>query len=497
MVKNIRWLLAVCLLAIAGVIVLQFYWIKNYYTISLFNFEREANLSFEDAIKKDFLLRCDTIEQQLVEQLMDTSAFAISSRRPSPDNKIVHYVSNAKDKKDFASFSKPELSDSLTAGDTAYKRKIAQHYARGLRTEDLESHVVFYRIQSLGHFTLDKVKENGFDTSRLRSVLKQQLEQRRIYTKFYFYLANADSLLNYTNLPDSLIKKGFIITKAQPTYKWWAQDEQYVRAVFESPMGYVFTKMKWVLAGSLFLFVLVSLCIWLLLKALFHEKKLAAIKNDFINNITHELKTPVATISAAVEALQDFDLNREKHFRYLGHAKNETNRLAKLIDNILNVSLYGNNKIPLKPEQIEIANTINEITENLKIATGKTVHYQYINNTEIDILWADKQLFQHALTNILDNAIKYSGNEAEITVTRHADNRYLHIYCTDKGEGIAASSMPYIFEKFYREPKPNHAVKGYGLGLNYVLEIMKAHNGKIELKSVKGKGTTVILSWPI
>jgi two-component system phosphate regulon sensor histidine kinase PhoR len=497
MVKNIRWLLAVCLLAIAGLIVLQFYWIRNYYKTSLFNFERETNLAFEDAIKKDFLLRCDTIEQQLVKQLMDTSAFTISSRRQSsPDNKIVHYVSDAKNKKDYTAFSQFELPDSLAAGDTAYKRKIAQRYARNLRTEDLESHVVYYRIQSLGHFMLDKVREYGFDTSRLRSVLKQQLEQRGIYTRFHFYLANADSLLNYTNLPDSL-KKGVVITKAQPTYKWWAQEEQYVRAAFGNLVGYVFAKMKWILAGSLLLVVLVALCIWLLLKALFHEKKLAAIKNDFINNITHELKTPVATISAAVEALQDFDLNREKHSRYLGHAKNETNRLAILIDNILNISLYGNNKIPVQPEQIEIAETIHEISENLKIATNKPVRYQYINNTGVYTLIADRQLFQQALVNVLDNAIKYSGNEAEITITCHAGNRYLHIYCKDKGEGIAASSIQYVFEKFYREPKPNHAVKGYGLGLNYVQEIMKVHNGKIELSSVKDKGTTVILSWPL
>ncbi|MDI9311496.1 MAG: HAMP domain-containing sensor histidine kinase [Limnohabitans sp.] len=497
MKKNIRWLLAICLLAITGVIVLQFYWINNYYKTSLFNFEREANLAFEDAIKKDFQLRCDTIESLLVKQLMDTTSFIITSKLLPNLGVTSHRIINAKDKKDLTSFSHAELPDSLRIADTAYKRKIAQCFARSLRTEELDNHVVYYRIQSLGNFTLEKVKKYGFDTSRFRPVLQQYLAQKNIYTTFHFSLTNADSLFNYRKQPDSLIKKRTVITKAQPTYKWWKQEEQYVRTFFENPVGYVFSKMKWILAGSLLLIVLVALSIWLLLKALFHEKKLAVIKNDFINNITHELKTPVATISAAVEALHDFNLGKEKQIRYLGHAKNETNRLAKLIDNILNISLYGKNKIPVQLEEIEIEKTIGEITENLKLATDKAVHYQFINSTGINMLMVDKALFQQALTNVLDNAIKYSETEPCLTVACCSDNNYIHMHCTDKGEGIAASSLPYVFEKFYREPKSNHAIKGHGLGLSYVQKIMEAHHGKIDISSIKGKGTNVILSWPL
>ncbi len=489
--------MSICLLAIAGVIVLQFYWIKNYYQTSLFNFEREVNLVFEDAIKKDFQLRCDTIEQLLVEQLMDTASFIITSKFLPNLDKTTRRIINAKDKKDLTSFSHPELPDAVRIEDTAYKRKIAQRFARTLRTEDLENHVVYYRIQSLGDFTLEKVKQFGFDTIRFRPVLQQYLAQRNIYTTFQFSLANADSLSNYIKPPDALIKKGGIMTKAQPTYQWWEQEEQYIRGIFETPSGYVFDKMKWILAGSLLLIVLVAFSTWLLLKALFHEKKLAIIKNDFINNITHELKTPVATISAAVEALHNFDLNKERQLRYLDHAKNATIRLENLIDNILNISIFGKDKITVQPEQIEIEKTINEITENLTLSADKVVHYQFINDTGVHMLMADKQLFQQAFANVMDNAIKYSGTEADLTLICQSDNRYFHILCTDKGEGIAASSMPYVFERFYREPKSNHATKGHGLGLSYVQKIMEAHNGKIEISSIKGKGTTVILSWPL
>ncbi|TAJ53987.1 MAG: HAMP domain-containing histidine kinase [Chitinophagaceae bacterium] len=497
MAKNIRLLLTVCLLAIAGLIVLQFYWIKNYYQTSLFHFEREVNLAFEDAVKKDFQLRCDTIEQLLVAQLMDTSAFTIQSRYSKVQKVIVHHIYNAKDKKDYTSFSSTELPDSLVAGDIVYKRKIAQQFARNLRTEDLENHVVYYRIQSLGHFVTDKVKRYGFDTSRLRPVLRQRLSERNIYTGFSFYVTNADSLLSHTKLPDALAQNGFVATKAQPTYKWWAYNEQYVRVVFENPIGYIFVKMEWILAGSLLLIILVALCIWLLLKALFHEKKLAIIKNDFINNITHELKTPVATISAAIEALQGSDISKEKNIRYLQHAQHETGRLSKLIDNILNISLYEKNTIRLQPEPVLVEKTIQEIIDGLKIATHIPIQYQYKNDTGTNSVVADKQLFQQALTNVLDNAVKYSGNEVVITVTCSTGSGYFVISCSDKGNGISASSMPHIFEKFYREPKPDHAIKGHGLGLSYVQKIMEAHHGTIEIKSIKGKGTTVILSWPL
>lgn len=486
-----------CLVAIAGLIVLQFYWIRDYYKKARFNFEREINLAFEDAIKKDFELRCDTIEQLLTEQLMDSSAYNISSRFIPAYKAVQHIISNTKNKKDYNAFSSAELPDSLTAGDTSYKRKIASFYAHTLRTEDLENYIVYYRVQSLGQFLSDRVKLYGFDTLRLRRVFSNYLRKKGITTGFRFSTTLSDSLFNEVQVPDSLAKKGMVFTKAFPTHKWWVKGEQYVRAVFDNPDRYVLARMKWILAGSLLLILLVALCIWLLLKALFHEKKMAAIKNDFINNITHELKTPVATITAALEALQEDGLEKEKRSRYTRHARNESARLAGLIDNILDLSLYQQKKMPVHPETVNMNEMIQELAENLELFSPKPVHFRYRNESGLQEIRADRQLFRQALMNVLDNAVKYSGNEADISVFCQADKNYFTITCTDRGEGIARSALPYVLEKFYREPKNGHAVKGYGLGLNYVQEIMKAHHGKIALQSEKGKGTTVSLSWPL
>lgn len=497
MTRNIRLLLTFCLVAIAGVIGLQFYWVSNYYRVSLFNFEREVNLAFEDAIKKDFQLRCDTIEQLLVKQLLDTSAFIISSRTNENTGKAQHNIINAKNINDYTSFSHNDLPGLLIPGDTIYKRKIAEIYAESLRSEDLENHVVYYRMQSLGEFTNVQVRQYGFDTARLRPVLQQYLAKRNIVAPFYFHASQADSTLNYIQPADSLKKAGFVITKSWSTYKWWTYDERYIRAVFENPGGYVIAKMKGILAGSLLLIILVALCIGLLIKALLREKRLSVIKNDFINNITHELKTPLATVSAAIEALQDFDLDKEKANRYLGHAKNEMSRLTKLIDSILTISLFEKNIPALQPEPIYIEKVIRSIMEALTLTAEKQVQYQYSNSAATDAIVADNLLFHQAMANVLDNAVKYSGGKAEIKIRCYTENNYFCIQCNDLGEGISSNSMPFIFEKFYREPRPNHAVKGYGLGLNYVQEIMKAHKGKIELSSIKGKGTSVTLFWPV
>ncbi|MFT4154509.1 sensor histidine kinase [Parafilimonas sp.] len=499
MAKNTRILLAVCLLATAGVIVLQFLWIRNYYKVSLFNFERAINLAFEDAIKKDFQLRCDTIEQLLVKQLMDTSAFKISGKYLEYAKRQAFTITDVKNKKDFTTFSHSELKDALKEQDTLYKKQIAIRFAKSLRNEDLENHIVYYRTQSLGNFMLDKIQEYGFDTNRLRPVFQVYLNKRDIHAPFYFHTSKTDSTFNYIIHSDSLLHSGAIATKAFSTYKWWTYNEQYVRAVFKNPVSYVLFQMKWVLAGSLLLILLVGCCLMLLIKALLKEKRLGVIKNDFINNITHELKTPIATVSAAVEVLQDADFSREKDktTRYLGYAKSELNRLAKLIDNILNISIYEKNKVALQAEPILIEASIKNIIEALTLTAGKPVCYTYENKSETNMIQADKLLFHQAMINVLDNAIKYSDNKAKIEITCYNRGNNFCIQCTDYGEGIAARSLPHVFEKFYREPKPNHTVKGFGLGLNYVQEIMTAHNGKIELTSVKRKGTTVILYWPL
>jgi two-component system phosphate regulon sensor histidine kinase PhoR len=498
MAKNTRFLLVICLVSIISVILLQFYWVNNYYRVSIFNFEREVNLAYEDAIKKDFQLRCDTIEELLLEQLMDTNQFIIESTR-FREIAMAFNVYDAKNRKDYTSFSRIEFKDSLRKDDTAYKRQIARAYAQALRSEDLENHVVYYRIQSLGHFVSDKVKEYGFDTNRLRPVFDRYLRQRNISTPYYFYTRPADSLLNHIDQNDSLKSAGYVVTKSFTTYKWWNQDERYVRAVFNNPVNFVIGEMKWVLAGSLLLIILVGFCIGLLVRAFLNEKRLGLIKNEFINNITHELKTPIATVSAAVEALENEQVIREpeKVKRYLYYSSNELKRLSRLVDNILNISLYEKTSLNISKEEFYVNIVVRDVMEQLILSSNKKIMYTLTNDDHADTVNADKQLFTQAVMNILDNAIKYSPENVIINVRCYKEGDFFCISCSDKGIGIQSTAVTHVFDKFYRVPQNGHTVKGHGLGLSYVQEIVKAHGGKISLKSTENKGTTVILYWPL
>ncbi len=499
MKKHARFLTLFCSLAIAGLLALQFYWIKNYYAVNKSGFEKEVNLAFEDAIIKEFSLRCDTITNLIVDKLLDTAEFDISSQLKKDSITYQYTVANKHNKKDSWSFSLYNINAPVAIADTALKKRIAVRFAETLRSNDLENHVVWYRTQNLGKFMNEKVSQYNFDTARLRPVLTHYLLQRDITVPFQFYLKQDDSTMNISNFPAALLAKFPVITKSYPTYKL-VEDNHYVRAMFSDPSSYIIGKMKFIFISSILLIIIVMSCMLLLFKMWFREKQLSAIKNDFINNITHEFKTPIATVSAAVEALSDFGVteNKEQTSRYLGHSKNELQRLSGLVDQLLNISIYENGRATLKPEQIKLEEAVQIIVQSHLVAAVKPIHFSFQNNTGITFIKADKVQFHHAINNVVDNAIKYSDNPVTIAVECSLKDNFLILSISDNGNGIPPKEIPFVFDKFYRVKKGNHhAVKGYGLGLNYVKNILQLHGGWCTLKSKLGQGSVVSLAWPI
>ena len=237
-----------------------------------------------------------------------------------------------------------------------------------------------------------------------------------------------------------------------------------------------------------------------MLKSLFREKKLAQIKNDFISNITHEFKTPIATVSVAIEALGNREVrsDEQKTSRYLNHAKNEIERLNQLVDKVMNLSLYEDNQTEIHKEFIPVDEVIKEIIQIYQVSSDKKPDIHYENNSGEHQLWVDKLKFRHAISNILDNAIKYSNNDPCININLFKENHHLIFRFQDNGIGIPDKDLPLIFDKFYRVNKGNlHLIKGYGLGLNYVKQIMQQHRGWYKIESKLGTGTTIILGWPL
>lgn len=498
MKKSTRYLLALCIAAVAGVFALQVYWIVNYYHVNKATFQKEVNLAMEDAVKKEFLVRCDTIEHLLFQQLIDPAKYYLDVRYDEKKHGNLFTIADAQNHKDGNQFTSDSLGLQKNESNIAFRTKLANFFAHQVRLNELEGHFTLFHTQKMGAFVEEQQLKYDFDTARLRPILKRLLADRDIHVPFTFYVRANDSTFNNSRFDPKIQAAYSVISKAFLTYKR-SKTDHYVRAMFSDPFPYIVTRMGVLFGASLLLIAGVAFSLFYLLRSVFREKKLSAIKNDFISNITHEFKTPIATVSAAVEALTSFDVldDPEKTQRYLSHSKNELGRLSALVDKVLNISLYENQQFDIKPEPINIDATIPTILNECALGSPKPVNVSYVNHTGIDMVQADKLYFQHTIINAVDNAIKYSGETVDIKVECTLRQGHLVVSVKDNGLGIRADNLPYIFEKFYRVPSTHHKTKGHGLGLSYVKSIVEKHKGWCKMESELGKGSTLYLAWPV
>ena len=235
---------------------------------------------------------------------------------------------------------------------------------------------------------------------------------------------------------------------------------------------------------------------------IFKQKKLSEIKNDFINNMTHELKTPIATIGISSETLMNLDPEnaKEKLLRYASIIYKENKRLESQVERVLNVANMDRKEIKLNMTTFDIHEIIEEAKENfeynqLEEEGGKiTLDFQ----ANASVLSADLVHITNIINNLLDNAIKYCDEQPNVVIKTSNQKNQINISIKDNGKGISRDNIKYIFDKFYRVPTGNlHDVKGFGLGLFYVKTIIEELNGTINVKSALGKGSEFIITLPL
>lgn len=250
---------------------------------------------------------------------------------------------------------------------------------------------------------------------------------------------------------------------------------------------------------SVFLISITALAFWLVYKSLRQQQRLTALKNDFISNITHELKTPIATVSVAIEALRNFNAlqNPQLTKEYLDISQNELNRLTILVDKVLRMSVFEQKEPELQLEPVNMEALVQQITASMRLQFEKHDAQVSIQSSGTDFtLDADRLHLTSVVYNLIDNALKYSPEAPRIDINLEQQNGHIRLLVQDNGIGIAPEYRQRIFEKFFRVPTGDvHNVKGYGLGLNYVSSVVQKHGGKIEVESVPGKGScfTVVL----
>ena len=263
------------------------------------------------------------------------------------------------------------------------------------------------------------------------------------------------------------------------------------------PESYILKKMSGILIGSLLMIILIVFSYIYLYRIILRQKSLDEIKSDFINNMTHELKTPISVAYAATDALLHYGMmeDTEKRNQYLQICQEQLARLSSLVEQILTMSVEERKNLKLTCETINLSELFLHLKNQYLLNVNKNVRINIDVQPENLSIEADKIHFPNMIGNLIENAVKYSGDNVEINLSAKEDGGKILISVKDNGIGIPPSSLPKIFDRFYRVSTGNiHNVKGYGLGLHYVKTIVEKHGGKIAVKSKEGEGSEFIIA---
>jgi two-component system phosphate regulon sensor histidine kinase PhoR len=289
--------------------------------------------------------------------------------------------------------------------------------------------------------------------------------------------------------------------KASMTTEWmrFTPDLRYA-AVFDNIRPYIYLQIYPQITFSVALTLITSAAFFMMYRSMRSQQKLMDLKNDFISNITHELKTPVTTVSVAIEALRNFKglENPQTTREYLDIAQGELNRLTLLTDKVLKTAVLDKGTINFENEQVDLHRTVTQILHSMKLIFEKQkAHVTFEQQGDSFTIRGGSVHLTNVIYNLLDNALKYSLSEPQISIRLEEDTNQVILKVADKGIGIPVEYKKRIFEKFFRVPTGDvHNIKGYGLGLSYVESVVRSHRGLIEVVSKPGEGSVFTISLP-
>jgi signal transduction histidine kinase len=271
-------------------------------------------------------------------------------------------------------------------------------------------------------------------------------------------------------------------------------------SIFEDVRPYLFLQISPQLIFSIVLTALTTGAFLMMYRSMRSQQRLMELKNDFISNITHELKTPVTTVSVALEALKNFKglENPQTTKEYLEIAQGELNRLTMLTDKVLKTAVFDHRGVNFEHEQVDLHKTVDQILHSMKLIFEKQkAHVTFEKKGDSFTIRGGSIHITNVIYNLLDNALKYSGGNPQIAIHLEENDNQVILKIADKGIGIPAEYKKKIFEKFFRVPTGDvHNIKGYGLGLSYVDNVVRSHRGLIEVASRPGEGSVFTISLP-
>lgn len=466
--KRIRYISLLMIVCILGIVSVQGYWLYNAWKLAYSQFGRNINSALGEAAgRKGFA---------------DMRSFL--KTHPAFRNQ----VDSAQAAGDRDGFFARRLHPAGPAPRRSPDDTAAQ--------QDLSSDTTGNGPNLSWYFVEEQVARQPYDIATLDTMYREELEERGIRTPFVL----DTQTVSKARFRDPDFRREWHDHARLQTH--WTRvnlaNDLFVRATFQTPYGYLFGKLLWILVASLVLLVLITGCLIYMMRTILKQKRWSDIKNDFISNMTHELKTPIATVSAAIEALTHFQgmEDKNKTLSYLDISQQELKRLTDLVEKVLNISVEESEEMVLEKVPVNLIELVDGIVASHRIKAGKEVHIEFDHAISDPVARVDRLHFSNAVNNLLDNAIKYSRDDIRIRIGLSGDKEKVELSIRDRGIGIPPYYQALVFDKFFRVPTGDlHNVKGFGLGLSYVKKVVERHGGTIRLKSEPSQGAefTIIL----
>ena len=356
-------------------------------------------------------------------------------------------------------------------------------------------------VYSILYSASDKPLKERVNFKLLDQDLKAEMMNNGINIPYHFTVSTQDGREVY-RCPD-YTDDGEEYTYSQVLFRNDPQSNMgVVKIHFPEMNEYIYSSVRFLIPAVVFTFVLLLTFIFTIV-IIFRQKRYTEIKNDFINNMTHELKTPIASISLAAQMLSDKSVNKnETMMAHLGGVINdESKRLRFLVEKVLQMSMFDRKKAVFKKKRLDLNEIVENIANSFTLRVEHTGGKIYTDIGAIDsTIYVDEMHFQNVIFNLMDNAVKYRKQDQPLDVYLKTWNDDSHLYLSirDTGLGIKKENLKRIFDKFYRVHTGNvHDAKGFGLGLAYVKKIIDLHNGEIKADSDLGKGTEFTIKLPV
>lgn len=510
--RSLKIIISLMTLSVIGIIVIQFYWIAQAMKLEEEKFNKNVGIALSEAVK--ILDKSETAEK-LVKEISNRSenrivffnkdVIPISSDEKVSQTRIIRKIEDIDDNNfDFEIIAKNDsvsghvqvISNINVDGDSTVEETII--WKAGVdslvhrKTKIIENVFDELILTEKRGSILDRISEKNVD-----SVLTEKFKKYGINMEYHFAIGeeNSDSLF-FLKFDKDHAK----LLETEHRAKLFPYDvfskPSYLLVDFSNKTGFFLSSIWLVLVISLLLTGLIIILFYQTVRMLIQQKKITELKNDLLNNITHEFKTPISTISLAADVIGVSE--KLEASKYTDIIKTESKKLTNMVEEILSAAALENSTYKLNKERTDIHDLINEAVNKYQLSLQlKDGIIETKFEAKTSFLNVDKQQLFNTISNIIDNAIKYNFGKPEISISTIDSNNAMEIIIEDNGIGIDSKNHDKIFETFYRVPTGNiHNVKGNGIGLSYVKKIIEAHGGKISIKSELNNGSKFVIHLP-